>query len=163
MSLAAEFNIRTFYIVHNEEDVVGHPMAGICSGKELVLVCAAVRKPNTCVSTKSEPRRWELEREDGCLLGCSSMYTGISLPTFQRSVLPPSSGRRSEAERAPEALESRRSRMLNELANYSAAIFKKQEHVSTYFEFTDHQDFATKLPRLAQLCRLQSVWDFRCF
>jgi hypothetical protein len=31
--------------------------------------------------------------EDGCLLGCIAVYTGISLPTFQRSVLPPSSGR----------------------------------------------------------------------
>jgi hypothetical protein len=31
--------------------------------------------------------------EDGCLLGCSAVWTGVSLPTFQRSVLPPSSGR----------------------------------------------------------------------
>jgi hypothetical protein len=30
--------------------------------------------------------------EDGCLLGCSAVWTGITLPTFQRSVLPPSSG-----------------------------------------------------------------------
>jgi hypothetical protein len=29
--------------------------------------------------------------EDGRLLGCSAVYTGVSLPTFQRSVLPPSS------------------------------------------------------------------------
>jgi hypothetical protein len=32
------------------------------------------------------------EYDDGCLLGCSTVYTGISSPTFQRSVLPPSSG-----------------------------------------------------------------------
>jgi hypothetical protein len=32
--------------------------------------------------------------EDGCLLGCSTVYTGISSPTFQRYVLPPPSGRR---------------------------------------------------------------------
>jgi hypothetical protein len=32
------------------------------------------------------------EHEDGCILGCSGMYTGISLPKFQKSVLPPSSG-----------------------------------------------------------------------
>jgi hypothetical protein len=31
--------------------------------------------------------------EDGCLLRCSAVWTGMSLPTFQRSVLPPSSGR----------------------------------------------------------------------
>jgi hypothetical protein len=31
--------------------------------------------------------------ENGCLLGCSTVYTGMSLPTFRRSVLPPSSGR----------------------------------------------------------------------
>jgi hypothetical protein len=30
--------------------------------------------------------------EDGCLLGCSAVYTGMSLSMFQRSVLPPSSG-----------------------------------------------------------------------
>jgi hypothetical protein len=30
--------------------------------------------------------------EDGCLLACSTMYTGISLPTFQMSVLPALSG-----------------------------------------------------------------------
>jgi hypothetical protein len=34
-------------------------------------------------------RRWH---EDGGLLGCSAVYTGMSVPTFQRSVLPPSSG-----------------------------------------------------------------------
>jgi hypothetical protein len=33
------------------------------------------------------------EYEDGCLLGCSAMKTGMSLPTFQRSVLLPSSER----------------------------------------------------------------------
>jgi hypothetical protein len=31
--------------------------------------------------------------EDGCHLRCSAVWTGTSLPTFQRSVLPPSSGR----------------------------------------------------------------------
>jgi hypothetical protein len=31
------------------------------------------------------------EYEDGRLLGCSAMLTGVSSPTFQRSVLPPSS------------------------------------------------------------------------
>jgi hypothetical protein len=31
--------------------------------------------------------------DDGCLLGSSGVYTGMSLPTFQKSVLPPSSGR----------------------------------------------------------------------
>jgi hypothetical protein len=30
------------------------------------------------------------EYEDGCLLGCSAVYSGRSLPTFQRSLLPPS-------------------------------------------------------------------------
>jgi hypothetical protein len=30
--------------------------------------------------------------EDGCLLGCSAEYSGRSLPTFQMSLLPPSSG-----------------------------------------------------------------------
>jgi hypothetical protein len=29
--------------------------------------------------------------EDGHLLGCTTMWTGISLPVFQRTVLPPSS------------------------------------------------------------------------
>jgi hypothetical protein len=29
--------------------------------------------------------------EDGCLLGCSAVQSGRSLPTFQRSLLPPSS------------------------------------------------------------------------
>jgi hypothetical protein len=29
--------------------------------------------------------------EDGCLLGCSAMQSGRSVPTFQRSLLPPSS------------------------------------------------------------------------
>jgi hypothetical protein len=32
--------------------------------------------------------------EYGCRLGCSVVWTGVSLPTFQRSVLPPSSGRK---------------------------------------------------------------------
>jgi hypothetical protein len=31
--------------------------------------------------------------EDGCLLGCSAVYSGGSLATFQRYLLPPSSGR----------------------------------------------------------------------
>jgi hypothetical protein len=31
--------------------------------------------------------------EDGCLPGCSAVKAGMSLPTFRRSVLPPSSGR----------------------------------------------------------------------
>jgi hypothetical protein len=31
--------------------------------------------------------------EDGCLLGCCAVYSGRSLPTFQRCLLPPSSGR----------------------------------------------------------------------
>jgi hypothetical protein len=31
--------------------------------------------------------------ENGCLLGCNAEYSGRSLPTFQRSLLPPSSGR----------------------------------------------------------------------
>jgi hypothetical protein len=30
--------------------------------------------------------------KDGCRLGCSTVYSGRSLPTFQRSLLPPSSG-----------------------------------------------------------------------
>jgi hypothetical protein len=30
--------------------------------------------------------------EDGCLLGCSTTLSGRRLPTFQRSLLPPSSG-----------------------------------------------------------------------
>jgi hypothetical protein len=30
------------------------------------------------------------EYEDGCLLGCSAVWTGMSLPTFRRSVLSPS-------------------------------------------------------------------------
>jgi hypothetical protein len=33
------------------------------------------------------------EYEDGCVLGCSAVKSGRSLPTFQRSLLPPSSGR----------------------------------------------------------------------
>jgi hypothetical protein len=33
------------------------------------------------------------EYEDGCLLGCNTMQSGRSLPAFQRSLLPPSSGR----------------------------------------------------------------------
>jgi hypothetical protein len=33
------------------------------------------------------------EYEDGCLLGCSTVQSGRSLPTFQSSLLPPSSGR----------------------------------------------------------------------
>jgi hypothetical protein len=32
------------------------------------------------------------EYEDGCLLGCCAMQPGRSLPTFQRCLLPPSSG-----------------------------------------------------------------------
>jgi hypothetical protein len=32
------------------------------------------------------------EHEDGCLLGCCAMQSGRSLPTFQRCLLPPSSG-----------------------------------------------------------------------
>jgi hypothetical protein len=32
------------------------------------------------------------ENEDGCLLGCSAVWTGVSLQAFQRSLLPPSSG-----------------------------------------------------------------------
>jgi hypothetical protein len=35
----------------------------------------------------------EMFSEDGCLLGCSAVYSGRSLQTFQRSLLPPSSGR----------------------------------------------------------------------
>jgi hypothetical protein len=35
------------------------------------------------------------EEEDGCLLGCSAVYSGRSLPMFQRSLLPPSSARYS--------------------------------------------------------------------
>jgi hypothetical protein len=31
--------------------------------------------------------------EDKCLLGCLAVYSGRSLPTFQRYLLPPSSGR----------------------------------------------------------------------
>jgi hypothetical protein len=31
--------------------------------------------------------------EGDCLLGCSTVYSGRSLPAFQRSLLPPSSGR----------------------------------------------------------------------
>jgi hypothetical protein len=31
--------------------------------------------------------------EDGCLLGCRAVETGASLPAFQKSLLPPSSGR----------------------------------------------------------------------
>jgi hypothetical protein len=31
------------------------------------------------------------EYEDGCLLGCCTLWTGRSLPTFQRCLLPPSS------------------------------------------------------------------------
>jgi hypothetical protein len=31
--------------------------------------------------------------KDGCLLGCSAVWTDFSLSTFQSSVLPPSSGR----------------------------------------------------------------------
>jgi hypothetical protein len=31
--------------------------------------------------------------DDGCLLGCSAVQAGMSLPTFQRSVPPPLSGR----------------------------------------------------------------------
>jgi hypothetical protein len=33
------------------------------------------------------------EYEDGCLLGCSAVLIGITLPPFQRSVLPPPSRR----------------------------------------------------------------------
>jgi hypothetical protein len=32
------------------------------------------------------------EYEDGCLLGCSAVQSGRSLPTIQRFLLPPSSG-----------------------------------------------------------------------
>jgi hypothetical protein len=32
------------------------------------------------------------EYEDGCLLDCCAMYSDRSLPTFQRCLLPPSSG-----------------------------------------------------------------------
>jgi hypothetical protein len=32
-------------------------------------------------------------KEDGCPLGCSAVQSGRSLPTFHRSLLPPSSGR----------------------------------------------------------------------
>jgi hypothetical protein len=38
---------------------------------------------------------WEAvidQTEDSCLQGCSAVYTGMGLPTFHRSVLPPSSG-----------------------------------------------------------------------
>jgi hypothetical protein len=33
------------------------------------------------------------EYEDGCLLGCSTVLSGRSLPAFQRTLLPPSSRR----------------------------------------------------------------------
>jgi hypothetical protein len=33
------------------------------------------------------------EYKDGCLLGCCAVWSGRSLPTFQRCLLPPSSGR----------------------------------------------------------------------
>jgi hypothetical protein len=38
------------------------------------------------------------EYEDGCLLGCSAVQSGRSLPTFQRSLLPPSPGYCSQEE-----------------------------------------------------------------
>jgi hypothetical protein len=31
--------------------------------------------------------------EDGCRLSCSAVYTVLSIPMFQMSVLPPASGR----------------------------------------------------------------------
>jgi hypothetical protein len=34
----------------------------------------------------------EYEDDDGCLLDCCTVYSGRSLPTFQRCLLPPSSG-----------------------------------------------------------------------
>jgi hypothetical protein len=38
-------------------------------------------------------RRQPSSYSNGCLLGCSAVQSGGSLPTFQRSLLPPSSGR----------------------------------------------------------------------
>jgi hypothetical protein len=46
---------------------------------------------STCEST----RRQNSEQEDGCILGCCAVQSGRSLPTFQRYLLPPSSGRLS--------------------------------------------------------------------
>jgi hypothetical protein len=40
-----------------------------------------------------EPEYITTKAQGGCLLDCSAMQTGIGLRTFQRSVLPPSSGR----------------------------------------------------------------------
>jgi hypothetical protein len=34
----------------------------------------------------------QFKHEDGCLLGCNAMQSRRSLPMFQRSLLPPSSG-----------------------------------------------------------------------
>jgi hypothetical protein len=35
-----------------------------------------------------------IQNGDGCLLDCSAVYSGRRLPAFQRTLLPPSSGRR---------------------------------------------------------------------
>jgi hypothetical protein len=40
-------------------------------------------------------RKWKeciRNYKDGCLLGCSAMLSGRSLPPFQRSLLPPTTG-----------------------------------------------------------------------
>jgi hypothetical protein len=39
-----------------------------------------------------EPHRKHSHNKDGCLLSCSAVLSGRSLPTFQRSLLPPSLG-----------------------------------------------------------------------
>jgi hypothetical protein len=36
------------------------------------------------------------KKKDDCLLGCCAVYSGRRLPTFQRCLLPPSSGRSSK-------------------------------------------------------------------
>jgi hypothetical protein len=50
-------------------------------------------KRNSGVKLDTERLKNKFTDEDGCLLGCCAMYSGTSLPTFKRCLLPPLSGR----------------------------------------------------------------------
>jgi hypothetical protein len=70
------------------------------TGRTVILVYKYVNTAQGSNSSKNTNKTGDImnwgshgsEYEDGCLLGCSTMQTGMGLPTFQRSVLPPSSG-----------------------------------------------------------------------
>jgi hypothetical protein len=48
-------------------------------------------------SSQWRARCWWIHFKDGCIQGCCAVYSGRSVPTFRRCLLPPSSGQSSSS------------------------------------------------------------------